>query len=118
MSTGGRSRTSSLAQAEPDTVLGVGDGADRDGHFLAAPQVPLLEEHVGHVVVAGIDDEPFHMADLTVGGMDAIAAAHRHLTQRDGVVGDGLRDPAGRVGFDPGGPAQAQPWLESTCSGP
>ena len=58
-STGGRSRTPSLSQVEPDTVVDSGDGADRDGYFLAAPQVPFLEKHVGHVVVAGIDDESF-----------------------------------------------------------
>src|SRR5215472_7313278 len=100
-----------LGEVEPDTVLGPGDGADRDGYLLAPPQVPLLEQHVGHVVVAQVDDEPFHVADLAVGGMGAIAAAHLHLAQRNGVVGDGLRDPGDYVPFDPGGPAQAQPWL-------
>jgi hypothetical protein len=51
------------------------------------------------------------VADLAVGGMDAIAAAHLHLAQRNGVVGDGLRDPGDHVALDPGGPAQAQPRL-------
>ena len=65
---------------------------------------------MGHVVVAGIDDESFHMADVAVGGMDAIAAAHLHLAQGDGVVGDGLRDPGDGVALDRCAPAQAQPW--------
>jgi hypothetical protein len=54
-------------------------GADRDGHFLAAPQVPLLEEHVGHGVVFRVDDEPLDFSDVVVGGMDVLAATHLHL---------------------------------------
>ena len=56
-------------------------------------QVPFLEEHMGHVVVAGIDDEPFDMSDRAVDGLDAVAAAHRYLAEGEGVIGDGLQDP-------------------------
>jgi hypothetical protein len=31
-------------------------GADRDSHFLAAPHVPLLEQHVGDLVAARFHD--------------------------------------------------------------
>ena len=80
-----------LGEVEPDTVIDAGHGADRDGDFLAARQVPLLEEHVGHVVAVRVDDQALDFPDVAVGGMDVIAAAHLHLIQRDGVVGDRLR---------------------------
>src|ERR1022692_1924831 len=47
-----------LGNAELDAVVDPGDGADRDGYFLAAEHVPLLQEHMGHVVVARVDDKP------------------------------------------------------------
>lgn len=71
-----------LSNVEPDTFLDPGHGADRDGQVFAAPQMPFLEKHVGHMVVARVDDEPFGLPDLAIGGMNAIAAAHRHLTHR------------------------------------
>ena len=51
MSTGGRSSTCCLVIVSwmPSST---GDGADRDGDLLAAPQVALLEQHVGHVAAA------------------------------------------------------------------
>jgi hypothetical protein len=39
-----------------------------------APQVALLEEHVGHVMVAGVDDQALDQADVTVGGVDGFAS--------------------------------------------
>jgi hypothetical protein len=33
---------------EPDTAVGAGHGAEGHGHFLAAPQVPVLGKRVGH----------------------------------------------------------------------
>jgi hypothetical protein len=48
-----------LAEVEPDTGPDVGYRTDRDGHLFAAPQVTLLEEHVGHMVTVGVDDKPF-----------------------------------------------------------
>jgi hypothetical protein len=35
-------------QAEPDPVLDTGHRADRVRDLLAAPQMPLMEQHVGH----------------------------------------------------------------------
>ena len=32
-------------------------GADRDGHFLAAPEVTFLEEYVGHMMIVRCDDQ-------------------------------------------------------------
>ena len=34
----------------------LGHSADRDSHVLAAPDVPLLEEHVGYMVAARFHD--------------------------------------------------------------
>src|SRR5215475_7464444 len=95
-------------EVEPDPVVGSRHGADRDGYLLAAPQVPFLQEHMGHMAVAGVDDQPFHVPDCAVGGMDTVAAAHRHLAKRDGVEGDGLRDPGDRVARHRRGPGQAR----------
>jgi hypothetical protein len=53
-----------LAEVEPNAVLDTGHSADRDGHLLAPPEVPLLEEHVGDMVVAGLDDQPVNLADI------------------------------------------------------
>src|ERR1039457_7544142 len=90
-----------LGDAEPDTVVDSGHGADRDSYLLAAPQMPLLEQHMGYPVVARIDDEPLDKPDRAVGGVDMVAASHRHFAGRDPVVGDGLRE-AGRFGVDAG----------------
>src|SRR5579859_6836401 len=60
-----------LRHAEPDTILDASHGADRDRHLLAAPQVPLLEEHVGHAMIAGIDDESLDPANFSVLGVDS-----------------------------------------------
>src|SRR5262249_2315849 len=88
-----------LGDAEPNPVLDTGDGADRDGHLLAAPQVAFLEKHVSHVVVASVDDQPFDVPDLPVGGVNTLATADGHLAQGDGVVGGGLREPGDRIAF-------------------
>src|ERR1700691_2823594 len=88
-----------LADAQPDAVTGAGHRADRDGYFLAAPQVALLQEHVSHVAAAAGDDQALDPADVAVGGLDLVAARHVRLTLRDGVSGDGLRDgPAAKAG--------------------
>src|SRR5271163_947362 len=79
-----------LGNAELDAVLAdSGHGADRDRHYLAAEHVSLLEEHVGDLVAAGVDDEPLDLADAAVAGMDVLAAAHSYLPGGKGVVGDG-----------------------------
>jgi hypothetical protein len=80
-----------LGDVEPDAVVDAGDRADRDGHFLASPQMPLLEEHMGHMVVSRVDDQALDPPDIAVGGVDVLVPAHGHLAQRDLVLGDDLR---------------------------
>src|SRR5437773_3031315 len=77
-----------LGQAEPDPVLHTGHRADRDGDLLTPPQMPLLEQHVGHPVVVRIDQEALDPPDLTVEGMDGLTPVHACLTQRDNVLED------------------------------
>ena len=48
-------------------------GADRDSHFLAAPHVPLLEEHMGYLVAARFHDQPLDLPYLAVGRTDTAA---------------------------------------------
>src|SRR6266702_7781375 len=79
-----------LGQAELDTVLDTGHRADRDRDLLAPPQMPLLEQHVGHPVVVRVDQEALDPPDLTVEGMDGITAVHVCLTQRDNILENGL----------------------------
>jgi hypothetical protein len=55
----------------------LGHGADRDSHVLAAPHVPLLEEHVGYPVAAGFHDQPLDLPYLPVGRADGQFAADR-----------------------------------------
>src|SRR5690348_10790070 len=79
-----------LGQVEPDPVLDLGHRAGRDGDFLASPQVPFPEQHVGHPVVARIDLAAVHSPDLTVEGVDGLTALDVCLTQRNNVLGNGL----------------------------
>ena len=65
--------------------------ADRDGHFLAAPHVPLLEEHVGYIVAARFHHQSLDLPYLAVGRTDGQFAAHRYLAEWDNVNGDFLR---------------------------
>jgi hypothetical protein len=64
---------------------------DRDSHFLAAPRVPLLEEHVGYIVAARFHDQSLDLPYLAVGRTDGQSAAYVYLTEWDGVDGDFLR---------------------------
>src|SRR6185312_7328791 len=82
-----------LRDVQPDPVLDRGDGADRDGHLLAAPQVTLMEQDVGHLLVGGIHHDPLHLPDLAVDRVYALMALHLGLPQRDGVL-DYQRAPA------------------------
>src|SRR5262245_23385291 len=87
----GRSRQFSylfLREVEPDSVVGPGHGADGDGDFLAAPQVSLLEQHVGHPVIARADEEALHPPDLTIDGVDRVPGPHLLLTHRNNVFED------------------------------
>ena len=48
--------------------------------------MPLLQQHVAHVVVARVDDKPLDSPDLAVGGIDALTAAHADLARGQGAV--------------------------------
>ena len=72
-------------------MLDPGHGTDRDGDLLASPQMPLLEQHVGHAVVARIHQEALHLPDLTIQGMDVLAAANFCFTQRNHILDIGPR---------------------------
>jgi hypothetical protein len=74
-----------LAEADLDAVDGPGHGADRDGHVLTAPQMPLLQEHMRHAVAVRIDDQPSYLANMSVAGMNVLAAPYLHLADRDRV---------------------------------
>jgi hypothetical protein len=65
--------------------------ADRDRHFLAAPRVPVLEEHVGYIVAARFHDQSLDLPYLAVGRTDGQFAAYVYLAEWDGVDGDFLR---------------------------
>ena len=65
--------------------------ADRDSHILAAPHVPLLEEHVGYMVAARFHDQPLDLPYLAVGRTDGQPAVYLYLAEWDGVDGDFLR---------------------------
>jgi hypothetical protein len=58
-----------LCEVEPNVVVNLGHGTDRDGDLLLAPQVPFVEEDVGYLVVTGVDHEPTDVSDGTVGCM-------------------------------------------------
>jgi len=70
----------------------LGHGADRDSYFLAAPHVPLLEEHVGDLVAARIHDQPLDLPYVAVGRTDGQFAVYFYLAGWDVVDGDLLRD--------------------------
>ena len=54
-----------------------GHAAGGDSHVVVTPQRAFLEKymHVGHLVRAWVDAERAELPDLTVGGMDVVAAA-------------------------------------------
>src|SRR6204780_2967638 len=79
-----------LGDAEADAIVRVdlGDGADRDGHLFLAPQVPLLQQHVGYAAGFPVDDQALDTADGAVGGVHVLAAAHLDFASRGRVVDD------------------------------
>ena len=79
-----------LGQVEPDPVLDLDHRADRDGDFLASPEMPLPEQHVGHPVVIRIDLAAVHPPDLPVEGMDGLPAVDVCLAPRNNVLDNGL----------------------------
>ena len=50
----------------------------------------FIEQEVRHMVVARIDEEPFHASNASVGGMHVLAAAHLNLPQGHTVASDGM----------------------------
>ena len=62
--------------AEMDAAGIPGYAAGGDSHVLVTPQGAFLEKymHVGHLVRAWIDAERAELPDLTVGGVDMVAA--------------------------------------------
>lgn len=66
-------------------------GADRDSHFLAASQVPSLEEHVSDLVAAGFHDQPLDLPYLAVGRTDGQVTAYVCPAGWDVVDGGLLR---------------------------
>src|SRR6516164_3470926 len=78
----------SLRQVEPDSGVDPGDRPDRDGHLLASPQVPFLQEYVRHLMVIGVDDKAVNPPDIPVRGMDVLTAAYLHFTHGHRVVGN------------------------------
>src|SRR5215470_4486929 len=65
-------------------------GADRDRHLLAAPHVPLLQQHVGYLVAARFHDQPLDLPYLAVGRTDDQFAVYIYAAGWD-VVDGGLR---------------------------
>jgi hypothetical protein len=63
--------------------------ADRNRHVLATLHVPVLEEHMGHPVLAIVDDESLDLADVTVTGMDVRPATHGDLASHPRRGGTG-----------------------------
>src|SRR5579875_972341 len=66
-------------------------GADRDSYLVVAPRAPVPDEHVGHMVAAGLHDQPLDLPYLAVGRADGQLAAYVYLAERDRVHDDLLR---------------------------
>ena len=88
----------------------LGHSADRDSHFLAAPPVSFLEEHVGYTAAARFHYQPLDLAYLAVGRAHGQLAAYVYLAGWNGVDGDFLRSlRSARVAAGPGpGSARAE----------
>jgi hypothetical protein len=86
-----------LRDVQADAVVDCGHGADRNSDFLAAPQMALLKEDMGYVVITRIENKPVDSPDGAVRGIDPLISSHLHLVQRDRVVSNGLRDVADDV---------------------
>ena len=68
-----------MDQESPD----LSHGADRDSHFLAAPYVPHLEEHVGDLVAGRFHGQPLDLPDVVVGRTDDQFAVYVHRARWD-----------------------------------
>jgi hypothetical protein len=58
---------------------------DGDGYLLAPKEVTFLEDNVGDVMVAPIDDQPFDLAYPAIGCVDVLAPLDGHLADRQSV---------------------------------
>src|ERR1700683_5404615 len=81
-----------FGERDSDAIVDPGHRADRDGDLFATAQVPLLEKDMGDVVVASVEDDPLDPSDVAVGGVHLLASSYGYLAEREGVIGDGLRD--------------------------
>jgi hypothetical protein len=61
-------------------AIDVSDGTDRDGDLLLAPEMALVQEHMGHVVITRVDDKALDVADGSVGGVHVVAPPTLHVT--------------------------------------
>ena len=61
---------------------------DRDGDLLLVPQVPFVEEDVGHLVLARPGDEPADLPDGPVRGVDVLTAPDLSSAHGDLALGD------------------------------
>jgi hypothetical protein len=80
-----------LGDVQLDPFAETGHCADGERHFFATPEVPLLEEDMGHMVGLALDHKALHHSDLAIGRVDTITSVNSHLTQREPVMSDGLR---------------------------
>ena len=64
-----------LGESESNAIFGVFHGVDRNGDRLFAPEVTFVQQDVGHVMVAGIDDEASDPSDGAVRRVYLVAAA-------------------------------------------
>ena len=78
--------------------LKVSNDSARDGHVSAAEQPPRLHEHVGHLAAVLVYDKSLDVPDIAVDEIDGVAAAHRHLSRRKDVIGEGLGQAAVNAG--------------------
>src|SRR5262249_52511980 len=90
-------------EADLDALGDPGHGADRDRHLFAAPQVPLPQQHMRHEMAVRVDDQPFDLADVAVGGVNVLAALYLHLARRDRIVGHQVAPRAAVAVVGPGG---------------
>ena len=66
------------------------DSANWNGDLLLAPQVPILEKYMCHVVIFGINNESSDPPDVAIAGMYVFAAANLHLARWYTVVNHDL----------------------------
>ena len=92
----GRSRTWSFVRVSRTLVLDVACGADRDGDALLAPEVALVEEDVGYVMIGRVDDQSLNAPDR------AVRRACTWSPRRTSTSSAGTRSAITRVGpWDP-----------------